>query len=100
MQQSIFNFKYFIMRHLSALFLIVLLVALPSCKYFKGGKKADALAVLLAQQDSIRVSDSLRKAQNELMAIENAKIESARKVEEERLTLETKFKYNIIVGSL
>jgi hypothetical protein len=89
------------MRHLSAVFLILLLVALPSCKYFKGGggKKAKTMAIMKARQDSIRVADSIRKVQDELTAIENAKLESARKAEEERLALEAKFKYNIIVGS-
>jgi hypothetical protein len=91
------------MRHLSAIVLIVLLVVLPSCKYFKGrglfGKKADILAVWQAKQDSTRVADSIRKVQDRLMAIENAKLDSARKVDEERLAWESKYKYNIIVGS-
>jgi hypothetical protein len=91
------------MRHLSAIVLIVLLVVLPSCKYFKGGglfgKKAKTMAIMQARQDSTRVADSIRKVQDELMAIENAKLESARKAEEERMALEAKFKYNIIVGS-
>jgi len=91
------------MRYLSAIVLIVLLVVLPSCKYFKGrglfGKKADILAVWQAKQDSTRVADSIRKVQDRLMAIENAKLDSARKSDEERLTWESKYKYNIIVGS-
>jgi hypothetical protein len=89
------------MRHLSVIVLIVLLVGLPSCKYFKGrglfGKKADILAVWQAKQDSIRVADSLRKVQDRLMVIENAKLDSARKADADRLALESK--YNIIVGS-
>ena len=91
------------MRHLSAIVLIVLLVVLPSCKYFKGrglfGRKADTMAVWQARQDSTRVADSIRKVQDRLMAIENAKLDSARKAEEERLAWESKYKYNIIVGS-
>ena len=87
------------MRHLSAFILIVLLVASPSCKYFKGGKKADAMKALLAQQDSIRIADSIRSVQDRLLAIENEKLEAARNAENERIAWESKFKYNIIVGS-
>ena len=89
------------MRHLSAIGLIVLLVVLPSCKFFKDrglfGKKDKTIAVLLAQQDSIRVADSIKKVQNRLIAIENAKLDSARKADDDRVALEGK--YNIIVGS-
>ena len=89
------------MRHLSAIVLIGLLIVLPSCKFFKGGgifgKKDKTLAILLAQQDSIRVADSIRTVQDRLKAIENAKLDSLKKAEEDRLALE--HKYNIIVGS-
>jgi len=88
------------MRHLSAILLIIILFTLPSCKFFKRfSKKEKAMAELLARQDSTRVADSLRKAQDNLMALEAAKIESERKAEEERLALEGRLKYNIIVGS-
>ena len=91
------------MRHLSAIVLIVLLVALPSCKFFKGrglfGRKADTLAVWQAKQDSTRVADSIKKVRDRLMAIENAKLDSAKRAEEARLALESGSKYNIIVGS-
>ena len=91
------------MRHLTAIGIVLLLVMLPSCKFFKGkklfNKKADVLAVWQAKQDSIRVADSLRSVQDQLMAIENARIESDRIAEEERLALEAQFRYNIIVGS-
>ena len=89
------------MRHLSGIVFIVLMVVLPSCKYFKGrglfGKKADITVVWKARQDSIRVADSIRKDQDRLMAIENIKIDSSRKAEEARLAMDSKF--NIIVGS-
>jgi hypothetical protein len=87
------------MKHLSAIVFILLLVALPSCKYFKSGKKEAAAALLKARQDSTRVADSLRKVQDDLMAIETARLDSARKAEEERMAWEKKNKYNIIVGS-
>ena len=91
------------MRHLSEIVLIGLLIVLPSCKYFKGGglfgKKDKKLAILLAQQDSIRTADSIKKVQVRLKAIENAKLDSVRKADEGRLAGEAKYKYNIIVGS-
>ena len=90
------------MRHLTALILVLMLVALPGCKYFKGkklfGKKADTMAVWQARQDSIRVVDSIRKVQERLQAIEDARLDSIRIAEEKR-ALELKNKYNIIVGS-
>lgn len=89
------------MRHFTLLFLILFLAFLPSCKYFKGkklfGKKADTMMVWQARQDSIRVIDSIRKVQDRLKAIENAKLDSIRLAEEARLALASK--YNIIVGS-
>jgi hypothetical protein len=88
------------MRHLLAFIFIVLLAIMPSCKYFggKGSAKKKAEAAMLARQDSIRVADSIRKVQDELMAIENANLEAARQAEEAK-ALEAKFKFNIIVGS-
>ena len=90
------------MRHLTALILVLMLVALPGCKYFKGkklfGRKADTMAVWQARQDSIRVVDSIRKVQERLQAIEDARLDSIRIAEEKR-ALELKNKYNIIVGS-
>jgi len=88
------------MRHLSAVVLIAFLVVLPSCKFFKRfSKKEKALSELLIRQDSIRVADSLRKVQDDLMALEAQKLESERRAEEERLATENRFRYNIIVGS-
>ncbi len=91
------------MRNLSIIGIILLMVILPSCKFFKGkklfNKKADVLKEWQVKQDSIRVADSLRKVQDELLAIESARIESERLAEEERLALLNKLKYNIIVGS-
>jgi hypothetical protein len=91
------------MRHLSAVFLVALLIVLPSCKYFKGkklfGKKVDTMMVWYARQDSIRVSDSIANAQALLLAEENARADSLRKAMEEGQPMESKFKYNIIVGS-
>jgi hypothetical protein len=88
------------MRHLSALVfvLILLLVISPACKK-RGGlfgkKKTDNTGLLLARQDSIRVADSIRKAQEALLAIEYARQDSVRLAEEAKLAS----KYHIIVGS-
>lgn len=88
------------MRHLSILLfvLIVVLVVTPSCKK-RGGlfgkKKTDTTSVWLARQDSLRVVDSIRKAQEALLALENARLDSIRIAEEAKIT----FKYHIIVGS-
>lgn len=91
------------MRHLSVVLFIGLLVILPSCKYFRAsklfGKKARAEAILKAQEDSIRVADSLQKITDQLKAIENAKLDSVRKANEIRLSTSSGYKYNIIVGS-
>jgi len=89
------------MRHLSVLILIAFLTVLPSCKFFRErglfNKKERTLAMLKAQQDSIRVADSIKGAQERLLAIEKKKLDSIRLADEERLTLASR--YNIIVGS-
>jgi hypothetical protein len=91
------------MRHLSAIILLVFLTVMPSCKFLQSkglfGGKAKKLALLMAQQDSIRVVDSIRKVQDNLMAIEKAKLDSIQRADEERLSLDARLKYNIIVGS-
>ena len=91
------------MRQLTIFFLIIMIVVLPSCKFLreKGliGRKADTMAVWQARHDSIRVADSIRKVQNRLRAIENAKLDSINKIDKERTEWESKYKYNIICGS-
>lgn len=89
------------MRHLSALVLIILFAIMPSCRFFggKGSAKKKAEAALMARYDSTRVADSIRKVQENMIAIENANLEAAKKAEEENAGLGAKFKYNIIVGS-
>ncbi|MBG0858638.1 MAG: hypothetical protein IQL11_03980 [Bacteroidales bacterium] len=89
------------MKSLSVIILMAFLITLPSCKFFRNrglfNKKERTLAMLKAQQDSIRVADSLKRVQDRLMAIENARLDSIRLAEEEKLTLASR--YNIIVGS-
>jgi hypothetical protein len=91
------------MRRLYVIVFILLLAVAPSCKFLKSkglfGKQDKSLAALLAQQDSTRVADSIRKVQAELMALENSKLDSARLAQEAQLAKQTNRKYNIIVGS-
>ena len=91
------------MRNLSILLLLIVILLPPSCKSVREnglfGRKAKKLAVLLAQQDSIRVADSLKRVQNRLKAMEEARLDSIRLAEEEKILLETRQKYNIVVGS-
>jgi hypothetical protein len=90
------------MRQLSAIALIIFLLVLPSCKFFRGkgliNKKVDKMIALRAKQDSIRIADSIKTIQNRLNEIENARIDSVRKVTEE-MEMKMKNRYNIIVGS-
>lgn len=89
------------MKYLSLLVLIAFLTILPSCKFFREkslfNKKAKTLAILKAQQDSLRVSDSIKKVQEHLLILENAKLDSIQKADQERLAMQSR--YNIIVGS-
>jgi hypothetical protein len=91
------------MRQLSAVILILLLAVAPSCNYFKNrglfGKKAKTLEALRAQQDSVRVADSIRLENDRLLAIENAKLDSIRLAEEALQAAAKQSRYNIIVGS-
>jgi tRNA(Ile2) C34 agmatinyltransferase TiaS len=82
----------------------MILVITPSCKWLKdkgiiGKKERRELAALMAQQDSIRVADSIKKAQDRLLAIEMARLDSIKVAEEEKIRLENENRYNIIVGS-
>ena len=99
----LFKHKKFIMRHLLAAILVVILFMTPSCKYFKGkglfGRKNDTMAIWQARQDSIRVADSIRVIQDRLMAIERAKADSLAAIDAEKAAWDSKFRYNIIVGS-
>lgn len=90
-----------IMRHPTAILLILAIAMISSCKFLKEktflGKKDRLLAEWQARQDSIRVADSIRHVHDSLLAIENARLDSLRLAEEEKHALESR--YNIIVGS-
>ncbi len=91
------------MRQISIVLITFLLVFFPSCKNIRErglfGKKAKTLEMLRAQQDSIRVADSLKRVENRLRAIEEARLDSLIQAEQERAANEARNKYNIIVGS-
>jgi hypothetical protein len=91
------------MRHLLFVLVLGLLTILPSCKYFKGGllfgKKARTMAIMKAKEDSVLVADSLQKVRDRLLKEDQARVDSMRMTEEVHLALNSKFKYNIIVGS-
>ncbi|HBE41841.1 MAG TPA: hypothetical protein DDW27_11675 [Bacteroidales bacterium] len=89
------------MRHLTAIILILMIGMASSCKFFKEkklfGKKDRLMAEWQAKQDSIRVADSIKRVNEKLLAIENARLDSIRLTQEQQMALE--LKYNIIVGS-
>ena len=91
------------MKQFSIVLITLLLILSPSCKNIRErglfGKKAKTLEMLRAQQDSIRVADSLKRAENRLRAIEEARLDSLIQAEQERAAKEARNKYNIIVGS-
>lgn len=84
--------------------LIIVLLSFTSCKFFRekgwfGKKKPDPVAIMQARQDSIRVADSIRAEIEMMKRIEQARIDSVMLAEQERLDYESRFRYNIIVGS-
>jgi cell division protein FtsN len=91
------------MRHLPLLLLTGFLTVLPSCKYFKGGglsgKRSRAMAIMKAQEDSIRHADSLQKVVDHLRAVESAKSDTVKQVVNTHLSVESNYRYNIIAGS-
>jgi hypothetical protein len=91
------------MRHFLIILIGALLILSPSCKKIKerglSGKKAKTLEMLKVQQDSIRVADSLKRVENRLRAIEEARLDSIRLAEQERAAYEARNRFNIVVGS-
>ena len=88
------------MRQLTGFLIVMLLVLAPSCKWLRDKgifrKKVDTMIVWRARQDSIRVIDSVRKAQERMLALENARVDSIKKAAQE---WDLRNKYNIIIGS-
>ena len=91
------------MRYLLSILMVCLLLLLPSCKkgyktgIFRGKARKETL--LKARLDSIRIADSIKEVQLILDRIENEKVDSARKADQDRSARETVFRYKIIVGS-
>jgi hypothetical protein len=77
---------------------------MSSCKFFRekgwfGKNKTEALEILKAQQDSIRIADSLKVEVEMMKRVEKARLDSLMIVEQQRVEQENRFKYHIIVGS-
>ena len=91
------------MRQFLIIFIASLLILTPSCKKIKErglfGKKAKTLELLRVQQDSIRVADSLKRVENRVRALEEARLDSILRAEQEKEAFEARNKFNIIVGS-
>lgn len=91
------------MKYSLILFFMALMLLLPSCNKIRErglfGKKAKTLEMLRAQQDSIRIADSLKRIENRQRAIEEARLDSLIKAEAEKAASEARNKYNIVVGS-
>lgn len=91
------------MRQFVFVFIALLLIFSCSCRNIRErglfGKKAKTLEMLRAQQDSIRVADSLKRVENRLRAVEEARLDSLIQAEQERIDNEARNKYNIVVGS-
>ncbi|HBZ21880.1 MAG TPA: hypothetical protein DEO60_12185 [Bacteroidales bacterium] len=91
------------MRQIPIICIVFLLILAPSCKKIKErglfGKKGKTLDMLKAQQDSIRVADSLKKVEIRIRAIEEARLDSILQAEQEKAAYQARNKFNIIVGS-
>jgi hypothetical protein len=89
------------MKYLAFILILVLMASMPSCKFLRDkkiiGKKKAELEALQQQQKMIRVADSLKAVEERLQALEQARLDSARIAEEERLAMMTR--YNIVVGA-
>jgi mannosyltransferase OCH1-like enzyme len=92
------------MRHFITIFFLVFLILFPSCKNIRErglfGKKARTLEMLKEEQKLVRVADSLKRVENRLKAIEEARLDSLRMAAEaEKAAFEAIDKFNIVVGS-
>ncbi len=89
------------MKYVVFLLVAVILSTMPSCKFLREkkiiGRKKTELAELKAQQKMVRTADSLKKVQEQIQALENARLDSIRIAEEQRQALASR--YNIIVGA-
>ncbi len=92
------------MRRFITIIFLLFLILFPSCKNIRErglfGKKARTLEMLRAEQQRVRVADSLKRVENRLKAIEEARLDSLRMAAEaEKAAFEAIDKFNIVVGS-
>lgn len=92
------------MRRLITIIFLLVLILFPSCKNIRErglfGKKARTLEMLRAEQQRVRVADSLKRIENRLKAMEEARLDSLRMAAEaEKAAFEAIDKFNIVVGS-
>ena len=90
------------MRYLLFACLLIFLMGF-SCKFVDlnilTGRHNMSETALKAKQDSIRLADSLRIIQEDLLTLENAKLDSVMKDDVIRKKQNSRLKYKIIVGS-
>jgi len=91
------------MRVLASVVILLFLFFISSCNNSrKGGptgRKGKTLEMLRAEQDSIRMADSLRRIERRIQALEEARQDSIKMAAQENPAGTTGSKYNIIVGS-
>ena len=92
------------MRQFITIIFLVFLILFSSCKNIRErglfGKKARTLEMLKAEQQRVRVADSLKRIENRLKAIDEARLDSLRMAAEaEKAAFEAIDKFNIVVGS-
>jgi hypothetical protein len=91
------------MRVLTSIVIVFLLLFISSCNNSRkgglAGRKGKTLEMLRAEQDSLRVADSLRRIERRIQALEEARQDSIRMAAQENPAGRTGSKYNIIVGS-
>jgi negative regulator of genetic competence, sporulation and motility len=91
------------MRYLLLFSLLCIIMTHQSCKdlnlnLFSASQKAKNLA-LKEKQDSLRIADSIRIVQEELLELENTKLDSVRKENEKLKIRNSENRYRIVVGS-
>lgn len=92
------------MKSAFTILITLIILSTSSCKFIKekgwfGKSEPDTMAVWLARQDSIRLADSIKAAEERARAAEQARIDSIEAAEQAQREYEERFKYHIIVGS-
>lgn len=91
------------MRVLASVVIVFFFFFTSSCnnsrKSGPTGRKGKTLEMLRAEQDSIRVADSLRRVERRVQALEEARQDSVKMAAQENPADRSGSRYNIIVGS-